>query len=150
MDANNRSHQLPSKPSALLSLALQDLRACEADNQYVINMSVWHGPSQSYAGVCEVCFVGAVLAKSLHFAPHILVNNVDFWVPDPTTHRALHTLEMFRLGNVHTALRNLHDLDSPPQVIWPPDREIPEHAVDREGFHAAMQQLCTELAAVGL
>lgn len=55
------------KPSALLKLALSDLRKVEQDPRYKVNMGTWHYPD---ANGCNVCLAGAVLAmtqqRSLH------------------------------------------------------------------------------------
>lgn len=59
--------QLPEKNWALLELALSDLRKCEADKDYSIDMGRWHGPYQPFPGLpitCAVCLGGAVLAKT--------------------------------------------------------------------------------------
>lgn len=52
---------LPTKPSALLRLALEDLEAVEADKKYKVAMGKWHEPN----GACKVCLAGSVLAKTL-------------------------------------------------------------------------------------
>ena len=58
---------LPTTPSALIRAALEDLRACERDDGYVVNMSNWHWPTTDNRGrkVCSVCLAGAVMAKTL-------------------------------------------------------------------------------------
>lgn len=53
---------LPDTPSALLTLALDDLEKAEADERYVIDMSRWH---EMRHGSCVVCLAGAVMAFSL-------------------------------------------------------------------------------------
>lgn len=55
------------KPSSLIRLALADLKACEADPDYKIDMRTWHEPFWKTVDkkVCHVCLAGTVLAKSL-------------------------------------------------------------------------------------
>ena len=57
------SEMLPDKPSEMLKVALNDLRACEGDHNYRVEMGVWY---KRQHGVCSVCLAGAVMAKSLH------------------------------------------------------------------------------------
>lgn len=52
---------LPDKPSELIRIALKDLRKCEKDPRYKVDMDFWHAPN----GKCKVCFAGAVMAKRL-------------------------------------------------------------------------------------
>jgi hypothetical protein len=54
--------RLPTKPSALLKLALKDLELCEEDPRYRVEMgAIYHHPGQDKT---SVCLVGCVLAKS--------------------------------------------------------------------------------------
>ena len=63
--------KLPNTLHELLSLALKDLKKCEKDDDYKIEMSVWHEPNQgTNIGVCEVCLAGAVMAKTLLEDPY--------------------------------------------------------------------------------
>ena len=54
--------ELPDKPSELIRLALADLRKCEADPRYLIDMAQWHRPVTSE--LCHVCLAGAVMART--------------------------------------------------------------------------------------
>lgn len=55
---------LPDKLSDLLVVALADLKTCEEDDKYRINMTKWHKPTLS-GHHCEVCLAGAVMAQTL-------------------------------------------------------------------------------------
>lgn len=63
--------KLPEKLSSILSIAIrqavEDLKKCEVDDRYVIEMSDWH--VHAVTGKCEVCFAGAVMAKRLGVEP---------------------------------------------------------------------------------
>lgn len=64
---------LPTLPSALLELALNDLIQVENDPRYRVHMGYWHNPSDT----CAVCFGGAVLAKSLGVSPDERIDILD-------------------------------------------------------------------------
>src|SRR5580700_2407187 len=53
---------LPTLPSALLQIGLQDLLAIEATPGYIIDMGTF---KNSYDDLCHVCLAGAVMVKSL-------------------------------------------------------------------------------------
>lgn len=67
-------NELPREPSKLIRLAVGDLKKCEEDSRYEIDMSGWHVPdfvedvkeyNDSEVEVCNVCFAGAIMAKTL-------------------------------------------------------------------------------------
>lgn len=58
-----KNHELPTKLSALIKVALKDLKKVEKDKNYKVNLSMWHQTFDD--DVCYVCLAGAVLAKSL-------------------------------------------------------------------------------------
>lgn len=68
--------QLPKKDSALIRLAVHDLELVEKDDKYVVEMGQWHQPTfidnadcfdEHDVEFCEVCFAGAVMAKTLKY-----------------------------------------------------------------------------------
>lgn len=67
---------LPTLPSALLELALNDLIQVENDPRYRVHMGYWHGRYIT-ADTCAVCFGGAVLAKSLGVPPDERIDVLD-------------------------------------------------------------------------
>ena len=58
--------KLPDQPSALIRVALDDLKKCMGDPTYEINMAKWHKPlaNQGNSALCSVCLAGAVLAQT--------------------------------------------------------------------------------------
>ena len=55
----------PMSVSQWMEVALKDLKLCENDPNYLINMGTSHDGSDG-PGFCHVCFAGAVMAKTLH------------------------------------------------------------------------------------
>lgn len=83
--------KLPPKPSALLTLALNDLAKAERSPKYRIDMRVWHDPNAH----CSVCFAGSVMAGTLKARPTELLE------PDcytPVIAGQLEALNNFRLS----------------------------------------------------
>ncbi len=130
---------LPTVPSALLRVALKDLKACEADAAYRINMGRWHSPSKE--GFCEVCMAGAVIAQSLeissgeHAGPRYFPDDVR---------DSMYALNLFRVGYVDDALRILEQ----PTVLK--DRDVVGYEDDPEEFHIQMNKLANDLEEAGL
>ena len=58
--------KLPDQPSALIRVALDDLKKCMDDPIYEINMGTWHKPifGQYNFISCSVCLAGSVLAQT--------------------------------------------------------------------------------------
>ena len=108
---------LPSKPSKLIRLALADLRECERDDGYVVDMCRWHWPTTDHRGrkVCRVGLVGAVLAQTLGVEPHEGICDADLARYGSSVQGALLALECFRLGSIGSGLRwmnfDLSDID---------------------------------------
>jgi len=115
------------KPSSLIRLALADLKKCEADPAYKIDMDNWHLPISNRTGsntVCHVCFAGAVLAKTLGASPfddvtpsgYLLYRTPDEFHSSETAQRIV-SLNGFRRGYVVEAVylgwyrENGHALD---------------------------------------
>jgi hypothetical protein len=57
--------ELPTHPAELLRLALGDMKKCEADDRYVIDMNLWHEAFKGNRIECHVCLAGSVLAQSI-------------------------------------------------------------------------------------
>lgn len=135
---------LPSKPSALIRVALADLRKVEAlPDIYRVNMDVWHREHRGDA-VCEVCVAGAMISQSLGARPGEHLGPEDF---DQETTWKLYALNEFRVGNVFDGLCYLDRAD-----LWlgADTRSITEYTTSPAGFHRDMQQLAADLEAVGL
>lgn len=56
---------LPTLPSQLIRLAIDDLKKVMADPSYKVSMASWHWPTID-GEECAVCLAGAVMAKTLH------------------------------------------------------------------------------------
>lgn len=95
------SVSLPSKPSELIRLALDDLAACELDPKYGVSMSDWHR-SEWLAGIqtCKVCMAGAVMAKTLK-APWAEVLTPTSYTNQDTINK-LNAINQFRCGDIDT------------------------------------------------
>src|SRR4051812_4613454 len=90
---------LPDKPSELIELALGDLRRCEADDRYVIDMVQIHELDDD--GKCNVCFAGAVLAQTIGLQPNVSTEVIDvLWNKD----EKYEALDNFRCGQIHMGL----------------------------------------------
>lgn len=95
---------LPNKPSALIRLALADIKKVEADPDYKVDMGTWMftRPGAVDADVCEVCFAGAVLAKRLNVPPPEASKQIslDEAVGEGTLDDKLSMLDCFRSGDI--------------------------------------------------
>lgn len=60
--------QLPDSDKELIMLGLNCLEQCVRDSRYCINVAEWHYYDKN-TGLCNVCIVGAVMAKYLDL-PH--------------------------------------------------------------------------------
>lgn len=134
--------KLPDAPSALIRLALDDLRKCETSAKYWINMGEWHGPNDGDHEVCDVCLAGAVMAQSLDADSRAYTTPGEFG----NNSKKLTALDSFRAGSVHEGLQIMGREQSPL-----PDFLIPEYFEDdSEPFHEAMEMLADKLERVGL
>lgn len=137
---------LPNKPSALIRVALADLRKVEVDPRYRVHMSNWHLPQKKgEESTCYVCLAGSVMAKTFEVPPSELRSPGWF---DAEVMRALHALDDFRSGEVHEGLSTLEisfDEDAVPFVV-----DVRRHEDDSEGFHQDMNALADLLETHGL
>lgn len=132
--------QLPDKPSELIRLALSDLRKCEADPRYSIDMWAWHAPFLNDR--CYVCLAGAVMAKSINASITDELAPSDF---DGEISTKLNALDCFRLGDIAGGLDKLGiDTLNLPEAIEP-DIEIADHYSNPTQFHADMESLAAML-----
>lgn len=92
---------LGNKLHELWEIALEDLKICEADPFYDINMNVWH---RINGNQCQICVAGAVIAKRLGtlYSETCLV---DF---DLDTQRKLNAIDALRRGEVREAYFSLN------------------------------------------
>ena len=133
--AMTKDSKLPNKLSALIRVALVDLKECEADDKYIINMENWHVPLDK--GTCSLCFAGAVMAKTLGARIHTGLDPSDF--DDSLKLRAL---DYVRAGTVGFALGLMSQSKTPvydgEEVVYKDDPEL---------FHEQMGQLADDLQA---
>lgn len=137
--------KLPEKPSELIFTALRDLRACEEDPLYTINMGLWHSSRESSDGVCAVCLAGSVMAKSLDAQTTHQAVPVDF---GHINRQKLRALDDLRLGQYEGAIYNLNARKAPSEhlTILPyMGREITPYRDDPEAFFEEMVQFAWDL-----
>lgn len=139
---------LPGKLSALIRVALADLKLCEKDDHYEIWMSDWHSPS-TRTGKCEVCLAGSVMAQTLgtprskYTAPSYFSNSHSTYVQNK-----LYALNCLRTGEVATAcqfvgIKNYID-------FYSLDRTIVMYRRGEETFHKEMNILADDMELAGL
>jgi hypothetical protein len=140
-------NQLPDKPSELLRTALSDLRACEGDPKYKINMHWWH---RARLDGCYVCLAGAVMAKTLEFSfeENVAVYNFDnFFDRKGELNSKLSALDWFRRGEIFDAFV---DLGVKKPETLPDEITITPYEEGPEEFHRDMEGLITMLEQEGL
>ena len=101
---------LPKTPSALIRAALRDLRACEADDRYVVDMDEWHGPATDDRGkeVCKVSLAGAVMAQTLGLPREQFIYCADLDLQHSRRVKdGLHALDCFQRGLLKEGLRRM-------------------------------------------
>jgi len=138
MNIANITTKLPSKPSALIKLALKDLRKIEQNPRYEINMNRWHRGSKRR---CEVCLAGAVMTCTLGVPKSRDLGPSDFEVcfSDRDLEVKLLALESFRKGEIEGGCQYLK------VSTLLRDRYIPSYICSRNGFFKAMKQLADDL-----
>ncbi len=136
--------RLPKKPSALITVALDDLRKVEHSPKYTVGMGTWHTP---HGKKCTVCLAGAVMAKTLKTLP------TDYRTPDSFDTRtmlALEGLDSFRTGWMESGLEYCGVKERPRNAHLFLDRDVPQYRKNRQGFHRAMRKMARDLRKAGL
>lgn len=152
---------LPKKPSALILLALDDVRRAEKAG-YVINMGTWHTPmdQESLALMlgpeekpnkkqqiksCAVCFAGSVMACALNLDHTV---NGDAFDGVPSSLQAkMYALNAFREGSIKTGLEHM-GLAIPAVLV--DNMEVPDYEDDKKGFRRHMMIMADALERFGL
>lgn len=102
------TNPLPTKPSALIRVALADLEKVEKSPAYEVNMNTWHLPRYSWNGdmveTCRVCLAGAVLACNSNLKIFEEYRPPDFSM---AFNAPLFALDSFRSGDILKGLREL-------------------------------------------
>ncbi len=133
--------KLPDKPSELIRVALADLRKCEEDPCYEINMAEWHAP---HGGRCEVCLAGSVMAQSLGADPDCSHSPKQF--SEGAFNLKLCALDEFHEGCLAEGL-DMMGLKIPDGLE---DEPVPEHLHGPAAFHTAMLRVASILEEAGL
>jgi len=109
---------LPSKLSALLRLAVEDVMVVEQDPRYVLDMDWYHQPSWDFSGqgrvTCRVCLAGAVMVRDLNADISQELIPLKFGV----NASKLRAIDAMRAAQFATAYEHLHGPLSP---RWPRD-----------------------------
>lgn len=137
--------KLPNKMSALIRIALADLRKIERSKRYGVDMNSWHTPLYG-KGRCLVCFAGSVMAKTLSTSPYADTHPAHFG-PDEGKLRALDAL---RLGKVLVASGFLGiNIDRVPRHLW--NVNVQQYGPRSKGrFKRQMAKLARDLERAGL
>jgi len=152
--------QLPDTPSALIRLALDDLRKIEGDDRYAVDMYNWHCPSP-LAAKCYVCLAGAVMAKSIELDPNIWASPTSMKTEiDAPTRLKLCALDDFRTGSIFQGLSTFYDKgrydegsfynNEQVRAIYKKIGVAPGYWRNyNEDFYVYMNKLADELQAIG-
>lgn len=133
---------LPSQPSKLLRLALNNLKRVELmPDVYKIDMLLWHSPFPD--GLCRVCFAGCTVAMTFGVNTKQNFTPVKFSIPDLTV---LYALDTIRSGNVRSFIHNLEIED--PQLLKMRDIDINYHD-DPCKFKSEIEQLIDQFELLG-
>lgn len=142
----NETVELPDVASQLIYLAIEDLIKTEKDEDYSINMSLYHGWGFCVVG-CQVCLAGAVMAKTLEcdYSEDFIPSDFPY-----SNELKLRALDYFRVGEVWAALgvlnidrTKLDGLDLRSVTITP-------YAYSPECFIEDMLALAGTLDGIGL
>jgi hypothetical protein len=136
--------ELPDKPSELIRLALADLRKCEADPRYLIDMAECYRPVTSE--LCYVCLAGAVMAKTLGQDIWVDSNPLSFERDIRDKFNALH---FFMCGYVGLGIARMGLMDENIERLEF-DRKITPYGSSVMRFHKDMANLTDDLEKAGL
>ena len=131
---------LPTKISALLSLALDDLQKARKHPDYEINMGYWR-KMDFYQGRCLVCLSGALLSFTLK-NKNYCVSPSDF---DDETRNRLLALDQLRRGNIYLGLNKM-GIPCKEGRYW----KIPDYQDNPPLFFRRMRRMARKLAAEGI
>lgn len=131
---------LPEKMSDLLELAISDLKKCENDPKYEIDMGYFHQPIHDGTHpVCLVCLGGSVFAKTLEVP--IDVHDISNF--EKSMFRKMDCLDYLRRGRIRDAYRSLHNLfdedDFPVDTLH--EYGVTEYKENRNRFFEDMESM---------
>ena len=148
-----KAQHLPSTPSELIRAALADLRACERDDGYRVDMDDWHWPTMDDRGrkVCYVCLAGAVMAQTLDVPHDLRIFDDDLEQYGGRVEDGLRALDCFRIGEIDVGLSYLHHEVGKLSEEWQQYAYEAEYdPADPDKFHVRMNELANYLASCGL
>lgn len=166
---HNAGCSLPSLPSALIRVAIADLKKAERSKDYMVNMGHYHLASKaSYDGetctaepaTCHICLAGAVMAFSLG-VPSTVTFAPSEYADDELTDK-LYALDHLRCGNLMDGLSKLGvsktKISATQRVLIPKEAgkhrssyySVPEYEHNKTAFKKEMLALADKLESVGL
>jgi len=130
--------RLPTMPSELLKLALNDLRKMEKTPGCTIDMSLWVRFSD---GVCYCCLAGAVMMRRLD--ADLSCCPIDL----PAEQAQLEALDRFRVGQIASGLGLLRIAlpEGMPAVVM-----TVSYSLDRDAWFASMEKTVGMFKEAGL
>ena len=133
--------RLPTKPSALLEVAMTDLGKIERSKRYGVHMGFWHTGQE----VCEVCLAGAVMAFTLGANHDEYLTAQDFH-RFPGCGNQLRALDSFMGGYCRNASEfiGLGFYTGAPFQL-----EVTPYKDDRRKFKRDMRKLITDMRKAG-
>jgi hypothetical protein len=136
--------KLPKKPSAMIRMALEDLKAVEKMKDYKVNMNNYHQPAEyTDSGKCEVCFAGAIIARQVNDP----TQNLEPAFFPPGTMKKLYALDKFRRGEIYEGLNEM-GLDLPQFLTE--EAGVTPYEQDKKQFKAEMKKMADVLEIFGL
>jgi len=97
-----RETKLPLLPSALIRVALNDIQEVQRLKKiYKINMGEWHNGRSNE--LCELCFAGAVMARTLKASPGQDIMPKEFGIMNGNK---LCSLDDFRKGKIKAGMKH--------------------------------------------
>jgi hypothetical protein len=141
--------ELPDKQSALIRVALKDLRSIEQDPRYTINMYAWMVPGEA-GKPCSVCFAGSVMARRFKLVPDASIESLHdltkVFEDDADTLRKLRALDRLRQGELEGAFKVM-GLELP--FVFATVVPITSYEESAAGFRRDMNALADSLEVLG-
>ncbi len=144
--------RLPSKLSALILVALDDLARVERSKKYTVDMDDWHVPN----GTCAVCFAGSVMTRKLDPSEKVIDGRRNPQVVfDTKTVHKFFALNAIRDGFAASALEHMgmeycEAVDKVEPAYNAGVLTFPTYAKDRLAWKRGMRKMAKWLDARGL
>lgn len=142
-----KTPKISDTPSIAIRQALTDLEAIEKDKRYDVNMNSYHSATE-FGTTCEVCFAGAVIARSgneptMEIVPEMFTKKVS---------GKLHGLDDFRQGHIYEGLQEFGIKEDKIPLVLKVSLAIDLADYDRnkKQFKKDMLQIACELEKFGL